>query len=227
MNTKLLTVALACVALAAPALAEAAPRKTAKPTRTASTRAKALEQVKTIALGGSARRKPAATGNSGRTSRRWTYDTWIGRPGAISSVSPIQTSLTLAWAGQTVGYIPQLTIMNAAGPTVERSPATAGAQNVFVYYVIQVWDGRAWTHRRTHTASATIPAGYGATRTPALVNQPQGLSGFVRVVVGVVHRTPAGEYLGLSVIVPTTADDQFCNGGVRCTTYNGYLRLGG
>lgn len=214
-TTTLITAVLAAAALAAPAASQAAPKKPTRPTAAASTPAKALAQARAALLS-----------KTGVKRRQWSYSARIGRPGAILAVHPTYAIGTRVWAGQTVGYILQRTLINAEGPTVQRSPATAGAQNVFVLYVTQVWNGR-WENRHIQTRTATIQAGQNATRTPSLVLYPKGLGGYSRVIAAVFHYTPGGTQLGASMIVPNTAADQLCGGGAgRCTTYHGYLHFG-
>ena len=72
--------------------------------------------------------------------------------------------------------------MNNNGPTVSRSPASTGTQDIFIIYSLQRYANGQWVQFSTATASTRLGAAYSAAQLPSLARVPNPPKGSVRVV---------------------------------------------
>lgn len=218
-TTRLAAIALAGLSIAAPAAAQAATSQPPAHTRLTGlphgfklSNPKAKQQKKH----GKQKKQPVRARSS------FAYFSNNGSIGAVTTMSPIQAlHVSYAWMPT------RLMLQNAAGPTVNRSPATSGAQDAVINYSMQNWNGQ-WVENSIARGSVRIPAGYSAGRLPHLTAFPNQGKGYIRVV-HVISWYVAGTntLLGTSVIVPDRASDQLCTTPVRaCTQYDTFLHLG-
>jgi hypothetical protein len=109
--------------------------------------------------------------------------------GSAGFVQPYQVQ------GLTTGFVLRPTI-RVPGPTVYRSPATSGAQNVIVYYQLRRWNGSSWVDDWSSAAQVfVIPSGTSAIRLPNF--DFRDLSGTYRVVSSVSwFNRSTGQHLG-------------------------------
>jgi hypothetical protein len=216
----LVTAALAAVAIAGPAAAQAAPGE--PPSTTRSTGLPNDFKV----VNPKAKKQTQQKRQSVRARSAWLYDRAFGRPGAVTVTTPIHAldiTYWYAWGPWTATQI-----QNSAGPTVSRSPATSGAQDVVIIYSLQVWNGSQWVQRTTAVGSSRIPAGYSAARLPHLTAFPNVGRGYFRVVEAITWFVAGTTtQLGFTAIVPHVTSDHRCTTPMRaCAAYPGYLKLG-
>jgi len=149
----------------------------------------------------------------------WQYDGYYGSPGSVLTTTQIEVHDS-NWAS--------LVFLNANGPTVSRSPATAGDQEVTIYYNLSRWTGSEWAviQRTGHTS--TLPAGSDQVQLKNMYIAPDAALGYFRVTEAFVwYVGGTNTFLGATAILPTNAEDMVCITTLRaCTAYPGYLDVG-
>lgn len=154
----------------------------------------------------------------------WTYAFVNGRAGSVSVPQVLAVD-----DGQYTTYGPYLTLRSHAGPTVHRSPATSGPQNVGGIYVVQQWDGSRWVEvTRQSTGTYRIPAGYNSVQLPRFHRSPRTQRGYFRVVwIFGWDNADTGAGLGNTVITPSVTSDFHCATSARpCASSAHWMRIG-
>ena len=117
-------------------------------------------------------------------------------------------------------------LMNNNGPTVSRSPASTGAQDIFIVYQVQRYSNGQWVPFTSATASTRLGAGYSAAQLPYLARVPNPPKGSVRVVEYIYwYAAGTSTTLGATAIVPHYTSDHVCYTR-GCTAYAGFVQLG-
>lgn len=153
----------------------------------------------------------------------WTRAVSQGRPGSLNL--PYVRAYD---EGQYTTYGPYLAF-SSARPTVYRSPATSGAQDVMGLYTIQRWNGSSWSNVTSQrTAAYRIPAGYSYVQLPGVSRAPSTQRGYFRVVwVFAWADARSGASLGSTSIVPAHSGDLRCATTARpCSASAGWVRIG-
>jgi hypothetical protein len=161
-----------------------------------------------------------------RARSAWLYDGANGRPGRVTVTTPVHALDITYW--YSYGPVTLKQMQNSAGPTVTRSPATTGAQDVVIIYSLQVWNGSAWVQKTRAIGSRRIAAGYSSVRLPHLTAFPNVGRGYFRVVEGIGWFVAGtSTQLGFTAIVPHLTSDHVCTTPIRnCYAYPGYIWLG-
>jgi hypothetical protein len=220
-TTTLTAVAIATLALAAPTAVHAS---TSSSLPHAASRATGLPHHWTPRNKYAKKHRKTSAKHRKRTLAQasWVYAGTAGSAGAVTATTPI-SALDVNY-----GYGTLLLVMNSTGPTVSRSPATTGAQDVEIYYSLQVWDGIQWVQQTAQRSYGRVGAGYSNVRLPALVQYPKAYRGYTRVVEMITwYVGGTSTMLGSTLITPHLASDQVCVTPLRpCASYPGYMRLG-
>ncbi len=155
----------------------------------------------------------------------WVYDSasTSGRPGAVTAVNQIVLADIYVSPG-----VQNATFLSNTGPTITRSPATSGAQDAYVLYTIQRWNGSAWAQVTQGAGYGRIPAGTSQVRLPAMYIIPTSAKGYYRVTETFYwFAGGTNTQLGRSAIIPDQVSDQGCITTSRpCAAYAGYIRYG-
>lgn len=152
----------------------------------------------------------------------WQYNGSVGSPGAVTATAAVNFGIL------NQGSANALTIYGDRGPTVRRSPATTGRQNVSIRYSVQVYTANGWTEVAGQVSSATIPAGISRIAMPApYVIPTSGVNHYYRVLEAFAwYGAATGRLLGFTVIIPTAVSDHVCLYR-PCAAAAGYLWAGG
>ena len=117
------------------------------------------------------------------------------------------------------------------GPTATRSPATTGAQDVYVSYNVDLWINNTWTTVTQTMKSARIASGATRVTLPGASITPTSMKGYYRITQTFLW-FPAGatansQMLGYLAAIPTAKADLVCNTAYRpCAASAGYLQYG-
>lgn len=154
----------------------------------------------------------------------WTYAFVYGRAGSVSVPQVLAVD-----DGQYTTYGPYLTLRSHGGPTVHRSPATSGPQNVAGIYIVQQWHGSSWVEiTRQSTGTYQIPAGYNSVHLPRLHRSPSSQRGYFRIVwIFGWDDANTGAALGHTIITPSVTSDFHCATSARaCAPSSHSMRIG-
>lgn len=151
----------------------------------------------------------------------WQYAWSTGQPGAVTATAQVQVGKLSYF-----GLGPRVTLFGETGPTVSRSPATTGAQDITILYSVQRWNGSQWVQVTYQLNRARMAAGVQQGRLPALYAQPSAGTGYYRVEERFTW-TVAGTdtVLGTTAIVPNLASDHRCLYS-PCAATAGYVWAG-
>ncbi len=217
-TARLIAIALAGAAIAAPAVAQAAPAKPPSHLR--------LSGVDLAAANPKAK-KQAKKGKKAKIRARssWYYDGSLGRPGAVTVTTPINVIDVPMWTAWGTYY--EKALMNNNGPTVSRSPASTGTQDIFIIYSgAAVQPTASGCQFSSATASTRLGAAYSAAQLPYLARVPNPPKGSVRVVEYIYwYAAGTSTTLGATAIVPHYTSDHVCYTR-GCTAYAGFVQLG-
>ncbi len=122
-----------------------------------------------------------------------------------------------------------LHLISYTGPTVYRSAAAAGAQIVQGMYVLEMWNGAAWTViARSSIMQKQIGAYQNGVQFPTLTLTPQIGRGIFRVTWLFSWFNSGGARIGSAVISSNQASDHICSNPYRlCKSLPGYFQTGG
>ncbi|MEO6713883.1 MAG: hypothetical protein ABIM89_10690 [Mycobacteriales bacterium] len=111
------------------------------------------------------------------------------------------------------------------GPIVSRQ-TQSGQQVVKVTYRLYRWSGTAWVLQERRAGSATILAGQGTVRLPALNTAPAAGRGYYSVGLDLVWTSQIGSVIASQSIAMNQAADYVCNTTLTCSTGVGWVYLG-
>ena len=102
------------------------------------------------------------------------------------------------------------------GPTVYRSPATYGRQQIAAVYQLQFWTGSVWVQLATRSHVRFMAAGYNSLQMPRVDFLPNR-AGTFRVNLAIAWRTHDGSrLLGSRALGYVKAGDYACNTRFPC-----------
>jgi hypothetical protein len=156
----------------------------------------------------------------------WVYAGTAGRPGGVTIP---QVSMADMQVQTSYGPVTTFTLMSDTGPTVGRSPATSGAQDVLAIYYVQWSSGGPWETVANPVVTARIPSGSASVRLPAVYIHPNSPKGYYRMAFGFTWNVAGtSTSLGTSFVMPDRTSDHRCITPYRrCAVYAGYARVGG
>jgi hypothetical protein len=157
-----------------------------------------------------------------RPAGAWQYALPSGRPGAVTQAPAVNVGkLSQGMLGL------QLTLYGSTGPTVSRSAATTGAQDVNIMYSVQRWNGSAWAQIAAQHGNVRIPAGVASGREPALYVVPTaGARSYYRVVMHFSWFVAGtNTLLGSTFVAPDRTSDFVCQ-YLPCAATAGYVWAG-
>lgn len=111
------------------------------------------------------------------------------------------------------------------GPTVYRSRATAGTQQIAAAYMLQIWTGTTWVNLAQRTYVRYLVGGYPRLTMPNVEFLPNR-AGTFRVAIAIAWRTHDGsQLLGGRAIGFVNAGDYRCDTSYPCRTGTGWVWL--
>lgn len=183
-------------------------------------RAPALPRRRVVAVAALALAIVGGLITSAAPASAWQYGSSTGQPGAVTATAQVNVGKL------SNGMWLQVTLFGNTGPTVSRSAATTGAQDVSILYSVQRWNGVQWTQVAQQMNTMRMATGVQQARLPALYVQPTAGTGYYRVVEAFQWNVAGtNTVLGTTTVWPSATSDHVCQ-YLPCAATVGYVWAG-